>query len=46
MALVEEVAEQTWAAVVRARTETIVAADLQDAQLLRELGARLVAPNA
>jgi PAS domain S-box-containing protein len=40
--LAEEVAERTWAAVDRARAEAIVAADLQDAQRLRELGARLV----
>ncbi len=42
MALAEEVAERTWAAVDRARAEAVVAADLQDMQLLRELGARLV----
>ncbi|MBD1849089.1 response regulator [Cyanobacteria bacterium FACHB-502] len=42
MALAEEVAERTWAAVNRARAEAIVAADLQDTQRLRELGARLV----
>ncbi|HEY9695865.1 MAG TPA: PAS domain S-box protein [Trichocoleus sp.] len=42
VALAEEVAEQTWAAVDRARAEAIVAADLQDTQRLRELGARLV----
>jgi hypothetical protein len=40
--LAEEVAERTWAAVDRARAEAIVAADLQDTQRLRELGARLV----
>ena len=42
VALAEEVAERTWAAVDRARAEAIVAADLQDTQRLRELGARLV----
>jgi GAF domain-containing protein len=42
VALAEEVAERTWAAVDRARAEAIVAADLQDTKLLRELGARLV----
>ncbi|MEP0925513.1 PAS domain S-box protein, partial [Leptolyngbya sp. ST-U4] len=42
VALAEEVAERTWAAVERARAEAIVAADLQDTQRLRELGARLV----
>jgi signal transduction histidine kinase/ActR/RegA family two-component response regulator len=42
VALAEEVAERTWAAVDRARAEAVVAADLQDTQLLRELGARLV----
>jgi PAS domain S-box-containing protein len=42
VALAEEVAERTWAAVDRARAEAVVAADLQDMQLLRELGARLV----
>jgi PAS domain S-box-containing protein len=41
IALAEEVAERTWAAVERARAEAEVAADLQDTQLLRELGARL-----
>ncbi|MBW4528545.1 MAG: GAF domain-containing protein, partial [Phormidium tanganyikae FI6-MK23] len=42
VALAEEVAERTWAAVDRARAEAIVAADLQATQQLRELGARLV----
>jgi PAS domain S-box-containing protein len=42
VALAEEVAERTWAAVDRAHAEAVVAADLQDTQLLRELGARLV----
>ncbi|MBD2014357.1 PAS domain-containing protein [Microcoleus sp. FACHB-53] len=42
VALAEEVAERTWAAVDRARAEAFVAADLEDTQLLRELGARLV----
>jgi PAS domain S-box-containing protein len=42
VALAEEVAERTWAAVDRARAEAIVAADLQDTQRLRRLGARLV----
>jgi GAF domain-containing protein len=42
VALAEEVAERTWAAVDRARAEAVVAADLEDTQLLRELGARLV----
>jgi PAS domain S-box-containing protein len=42
VALAEEVAERTWAAVERARAEAIVAADLQDTQRLRELGTRLV----
>jgi PAS domain S-box-containing protein len=40
--LAEEVAERTWAAVDRARAEAIIAADLQDTQRLRELGAKLV----
>ena len=39
---VQETADRTWAAVERARVEAIVAADLQDMQRLRELGARLV----
>jgi PAS domain S-box-containing protein len=42
IALVEEVAERTWAAMERARAEAIVAADFQDTQRLRELGVRLV----
>jgi PAS domain S-box-containing protein len=42
VALAEEVAERTWAAVERAHTEAVVTADLQDTQRLRELGARLV----
>jgi len=42
VALAEEVAERTWAAVDRAHAEAVVAADLEDTQLLRELGARLV----
>jgi PAS domain S-box-containing protein len=42
VALTEEVAERTWAAVDRARAEALIASDLQDMQLLRELGARLV----
>ncbi|MCU0533533.1 MAG: ATP-binding protein [Hydrococcus sp. Prado102] len=41
VALAEEVAERTWAAVERARAEAEVAADLHDTQLLRELGTRL-----
>jgi GAF domain-containing protein len=40
--LVEEVAERTWAAIERARAEAIVAANLQDTRLLRDLSARLV----
>ncbi|MBD2034250.1 PAS domain-containing protein [Leptolyngbya sp. FACHB-321] len=40
--LAEEVAERTWAAVERARAEAVVAADLQDMQRLRDLGARLI----
>ncbi|HEY9860942.1 MAG TPA: ATP-binding protein, partial [Candidatus Obscuribacterales bacterium] len=42
VALTEEVAERTWAAVDRVRAEAVVSADLQDTQLLRDLGARLV----
>ncbi|GAP94339.1 ATP-binding protein [Leptolyngbya sp. NIES-2104] len=42
IALAEEVAERTWAAVDRARAEAIVAANLQDTQRLHELGTRLV----
>ncbi|XHX76482.1 MAG: GAF domain-containing protein [Stenomitos frigidus ULC029] len=42
IALAEEVAERTWAAVERARAEAVVAADLQDTQRLRELGVQLV----
>jgi PAS domain S-box-containing protein len=40
--LAEEVAERTWAAVERARAEALTAADLQDTQRLRKLGARLM----
>ncbi|WP_242036476.1 PAS domain S-box protein [Leptolyngbya sp. FACHB-321] len=42
IALAEEVAERTWAAVERARAEAVVAADLQETQRLRALGARLI----
>jgi PAS domain S-box-containing protein len=42
VALAEEVAERTWAAVDRARAEAAVAADLKDTKLLRDLSARLV----
>ncbi|MBM0744237.1 GAF domain-containing protein [Phormidium sp. CLA17] len=42
VALAEEIAERTWAAVERARAEAVITADLQDMQLLHQLGARLV----
>lgn len=40
--LVEEAAERTWAALERARAEAVVAANLRDTRLLRDLSARLV----
>ncbi|MBD3884545.1 GAF domain-containing protein [Phormidium tenue FACHB-886] len=42
VALAEEVAERTWAAVDRAHAEAVAAADLQDMQRLQELASRLV----
>ncbi|WP_346293186.1 GAF domain-containing protein [Sphaerothrix gracilis] len=41
VALVQETAERTWAAVERANAEATTAADLRDTQRLRELSARL-----
>jgi PAS domain S-box-containing protein len=42
IALAEEVAERTWAAVERTRAEALVAADLRETQRLRALGVQLV----
>ena len=42
VAIVDEVAERTWAALARIRTEAAVAMNLRHTQLLRELGIRLV----
>jgi signal transduction histidine kinase/CheY-like chemotaxis protein len=42
IALVEETAERTWAAVERARAEQAVAIELRDTRLLQNLSARLV----
>jgi PAS domain S-box-containing protein len=42
IALVEEVAERTWATLERAHAEAAVAANLRNTQLLRDLSARLV----
>jgi PAS domain S-box-containing protein len=42
IAIAQEVAERTWAALERARAEAVVAANLRDTRLLRDLGARLV----
>lgn len=42
VALVQETAERTWAAVERANAEATTTADLRDTQLLRELSARLI----
>jgi PAS domain S-box-containing protein len=42
VAIAEEVAERTWAALERAHAEAVVAANLRDTRLLRDLGARLV----
>ncbi len=41
IALIQETAERTWAAVERAQAETTVAANLKDTQLLRDLSAQL-----
>jgi PAS domain S-box-containing protein len=42
IAIAEEVAERTWAALERARAEAVVAANLRDTRLLRDLSARLL----
>ena len=42
VAIVDEVAERTWAVLARARTEAEVATNLRHTQLLRELGIRLL----
>ncbi|HEY9225164.1 MAG TPA: GAF domain-containing protein, partial [Gemmatimonadaceae bacterium] len=45
LALLEETAERTWAAVERARAEQAVAIELRDTRLLHELSARLVSEH-
>ena len=42
VAIVDEVAERTWAALAHARTEAEIVTNLRHTQLLRELGIRLV----